>query len=79
MIPESIPSGNLTLGEPVTTVVRCEIKDGPNNGTHIIVMAWRPDPDELEAIKNGAPIYVTFFHAMPPHTVQTSLHHATHV
>lgn len=44
------------LGLPIRDVaINCSVN---GYGTPAMVTAWHPTPDELEALMNGAPVYV---------------------
>lgn len=46
-------------------------KDGLD-GQRIVVVAWKPNEDEIRAIMAGAPIYISFPGSLPPHFPTTS-------
>lgn len=52
-------------------------RGGSMDGTRMIVVAWKPDEREIEAIKNGAPIFLTCCGILPPHFLTTNFAEAT--
>jgi hypothetical protein len=58
---------------------RGEIVGGSCDGLPQVVVAWTPTPDELEVLKNGHPIFLSFVcDGLPPHFPSMSFHEATH-
>lgn len=49
-----------------------EVKKESMDGQRIVVVAWKPTPEEIEAIVAGAPIYASFAGGLPPHFLTTS-------
>lgn len=47
------------------------IDRGSLEGEKLVVVAWRPSEAELEAIINGAPIFMTAVGGLPPHFLST--------
>lgn len=54
------------------------VQGGSCDGVTIAVVAYRPTPEELDAINNGAPIYLSCLGGLPPHFLTTDFHTATH-
>lgn len=52
---------------------------GSCDGAPITVVAWRPSVNELEAIQQGQPIFMTVIGGLPPHALSTNFHAATHL
>lgn len=76
MTPFSFPEANTWFRAPngvdesqCATIAGLATKaaGGSMDGAHINVVAWQPDEAEREAIKNGAPIFLTFVGGVPPH------------
>jgi hypothetical protein len=49
-----------------------EVKKDGLDGARIVVVAWKPDENEIRAIMTGAPIYISFAGNLPPHFPTTS-------
>lgn len=47
------------------------------DGAGVNVVAWKPTPEELELIKVGKPIFLTFVGGIPPHFPSMSFGEAT--
>lgn len=88
MTPVEFTECNFTFGPPADLeesqcksirVWAGHVNGGSVDGSPCIVSAWRPAPDEIEAINRGEPIFISFMGAfMPPHFVSTSFAEATH-
>lgn len=82
MIPDKIKDANAMFGAPKEwndekTGVHCQtlhVKTGEDaNGNHVIVSAWIPSPEEIEAIKNGhAVILIVYGYGHPAVTLGVS-------
>lgn len=90
MTPFNFPEANTNIGAPKDGELdgsQCssipgfvgETKGGTLDGSHIIVVAWKPSPEELAELVAGGAVYLTCFGGIPPHTLQTSFHHATNL
>ena len=75
------PEANQTFGPPEgysesqVASVRAyvaDVKKGNLDGQRIVVVAWKPDENEIRAIMAGAPIYISFAGNLPPHFPTTS-------
>lgn len=49
-----------------------EVKKDSMDGQRIVVVAWKPNEDEIRALIAGAPIYASFAGGLPPHFLTTS-------
>ena len=87
MNPASFPESNRTFGPPGDlSESQCMsirayigvIERGSLEGAHVVVTAWQPTPEEIELIKEGKPIFISFIGGLPPHFPTMSFHAATH-
>ena len=86
MTPVTFPQANTTFHKPADlTDEQCgsaeafqgEIASGSLEGAPVIVTAWKPDPMELEALRNGGSVFITFItEVLPPHTLATNFESA---
>ena len=51
---------------------------GSCDGALVVVVAWQPSPEEIQAMQNGAPIFLSCIGGLPAHFLTTSFHAATH-
>ena len=81
MIPVEFNEANQVFGPPpgmtVEQVVPVhafvgEVQGGSCDGVPMVVVAWRPDPEDLAALNNGALVYLAVLGGLPPHVVSTS-------
>lgn len=87
MTPTKFPESNCLFGPPVEfeesqigTLHGCKGRASKGNldGIDFIVTAWQPSPEEIKAIVDGAPIFLTvLWDALPPHLLSTSFSDAT--
>jgi hypothetical protein len=87
MTPATFPESNRTIGKPADwDESQCggirafvgNLQGGTLDGCPIFVTAWNPTLEEIEAIKNGAKIYLTWCTGvLAPHTVTTNFKAAT--
>lgn len=54
-----------------------KVTGGSIDGSPISVVAWTPTPREVELIKEGKPIFITFVGGIPPHYPSMSFEEAT--
>lgn len=87
MIPVTFPEANIRYGPPpdlaesqcmTIHAYRGQVAGGSVDGSLIVVTAWKPSPDEIEAMKQGRPIFLSFIGGLPPHFVALDFHSATH-
>lgn len=52
---KGLPIRDMTMMDPTT-----------GHTTNVMVTAWLPTPDEIDAIVKGSPIYVELFGTVPP-------------
>jgi hypothetical protein len=50
---------------------------GSMDGTPMVVVAWQPDPDELEILNAGGPVFLTVMGGLPPHFLTCRFTEAT--
>lgn len=55
-----------------------QVARGTMDGATICVTAWQPTPEEIEAIRKGAPIFMSAFGGLAPHYLSTDFQTATH-
>jgi len=53
------------------------VNGGNLDGAPVVVTAWLPTPEELEQIKQGKPIFLTFIGGLPPHYPSMDFKEAT--
>ncbi len=56
---------------------RGEVARGRFEGTNILVLAWRPEPADLERLTAGGTLYITFPGVDMHHHISTSFAEAT--
>lgn len=80
MIPVDFPEANVLFGPPegldesqcmTITAFSGKVAGGSVDGANITVTAWKPSAEELEALKNGSPIFISFIGGLPPHFLTT--------
>ena len=86
MTPVDFPESNTTFGPPPDLEEsQCQtihayhgtVPRGSVEGAGIVVTAWRPSAEELEALNAGAPVFLTCIGGLPPHLLSTSFKGAT--
>lgn len=55
------------------------LASGPFDGAMLAVVAWKPSEEEIEKIKQGQSIFLSFVGSLPPHYVGTSFEEVTGV
>lgn len=53
-----------------------KVEGGSVDGAALVVTAWRPSAEELEAINKGAPIFLSVIGGLPPHFICTDFQQA---
>lgn len=56
---------------------RAQIHDGPHDGAEMIVVAWRPSPDDLKKLNEGGFIYLSMMGGLCPHFLSTEFKEVT--
>lgn len=88
MTPTHFPEANAVYGPPADLdESQCmkipawdgQVKTGTCDGAKQVVVAWRPTDQEIEAMKNGQAIYVSFLGGPPPHFLTTSFDSAMNI
>lgn len=86
MTPITFPEANASFKAPAdlhenqvaTIMAYCgPIPGGSMDGEKMVVVAWKPDAAELEALKAGAPVFLTTLGGLPPHFLTVDFHNAT--
>lgn len=87
MNPCHFPQANIKYGPPpdleesqcaaIPAFVH-EVRGGSCDGVPQVVVCWKPTDEEIEAIKNGAPIYLSVLGNLPPHYLSVDFEQATH-
>lgn len=81
MRPVKFPEANAVLNPPndldesqcsIVPVYHGEVRQDSCDGVKIIVVAWKPDPRELEALKEGGLIFLTCPGGVPAHFLTVS-------
>lgn len=54
------------------------VTGGSVDGSPIVVVAWKPSPQELADLVAGKPIFLSCIGGLPPHFLSTDFHSATH-
>jgi hypothetical protein len=86
MTPITFPEANASFKAPAdlaesqvaTIMAYCgPIPSGSMDGEKMIVVAWKPDADELAALNAGQPVFLTTLGGLPPHFLTTDFANAT--
>lgn len=86
MTPITFPEANASFKAPsdlhenqVATIMAYfgPIPGGSMDGEKMVVVAWKPSPDELAALNSGAPVFLTTLGGLPPHFITTDFASAT--
>ena len=89
MNPADFPEANVSFGTPADMTKEQvapirgfvgQFTGGCVDGAPIFVSCWQPTPAEIEEIKTGKPIFISFMHlgGLPPHYPSLSFEEATH-
>lgn len=54
-----------------------EVKFGSCDGVPLVVVAWKPDERELQALNAGEPVFLSCIGGLPPHFLTVSFTEAT--
>lgn len=85
MIPIHFPQANTTFGPPpdltdeqcgTVHAYRGTVERGSVEGTPHVIVAWKPDKLDLEAINRGEPIFIAMLGGLAPHMLTTSFESA---
>lgn len=86
MNPVNFPESNSRFGPPSDLVesqcktifaFKGQLTKGSIDGSQVVVTAWKPEPWEIERLKNGGSIFLTCIGGLPPHCITTSFEEAT--
>lgn len=76
MSPVAFPEVNARFGPPPDLAdSQCmtiyaymgQVQGGSVDGSQIVVTAWKPSIEEIELMKQGQPIFLSFIGGLPPH------------
>jgi len=45
---------------------------GPLDGVEMVVVAWKPDAEDLKQLNEGSPVFLSIIGGLPPHFLSTS-------
>jgi hypothetical protein len=85
MSPIDFPESNTRFGPPPDLAdSQCQtihafigqVNRGSLDGAALVVTAWKPTPEEIEAISKGAPIYLSCLGGLPPHLLTVNFEQA---
>lgn len=69
---------DLAESQVATIMAYCgPIPGGSMDGEKMVVVAWKPSPEEVAAISAGAPVFLTTLGGLPPHFLTTDFASAT--
>ena len=87
MTPTTFPQANTNFGPPpdmaesqVMTIPAFigETKSGSCDGALLVIVAWKPTLAEIQAMIDGAPIFLSCLGGLPPHFLTVDFNQATH-
>jgi hypothetical protein len=87
MNPREFPEANTIFGPPPdleeSQCMRVagylgKVQGGSLDGSTIVVVCWQPTMEEIEAIKSGKPIFLSFLGGLPPHLPTLDFQEAIH-
>lgn len=87
MNPVHFPEANARIGPPpgltgsqVRTIYAHigQVNGGSVDGAAQVIVAWKPTPEEITAIQNGALVFLSCLGGLPPHFLCTSFQEAAH-
>lgn len=52
------------------------VDGGSLDGSLMVIVAWKPEPRDLERINRGEPIYISMIGGLAPHFLTTSFEEA---
>lgn len=85
MTPTKFPQANTVFGPPEDLAEsQCmkihaflgNVHGGSVDGSPIVVVAWLPTHEELNALNMGQPIFLSVLGGLPPHFLATSFEQA---
>jgi len=85
MTPQTFPEANINfVAPPGLEESQCmtiggfqgRVRGGSLDGAPVSVVAWKPTQCELELIKEGKPIFLSFIGGIPPHFPSMSFEEA---
>lgn len=87
MTPIDFPEANRIFGAPKELAEsQCmkisayvgEITQGSVDGLAVVVVAWKPNQEDIQRMIQGHPIYLSTMGGLLPHFLTTDFHSATH-
>ncbi len=87
MSPVKFPEANVMFGPPPdleeSQCLRIPafagtVQGGSVDGLQMVITAWLPSAEEIEQLRHGKPIYLSFIGGLPPHFVTTDFNLASH-
>ena len=80
MTPCNFAEANITYGPPpgfaesqVQSIPACRYQmiGGSCDGVEMVVVAWKPDAEDLARLNAGEPVYLSCIGGLPPHFLTT--------
>lgn len=80
MIPVKFDEANCNFGPPsdleesqchTIPAYKGTVQQGSVEGSHIVVVAWKPSEQELRELVNGSPIFLSMIGGLAPHFLTT--------
>lgn len=80
MRPADFPESNCEFGPPsdldesqccAVQAYKGVIKGGNLDGSNVVVTVWQPDPEDIQRIVDGAPIFIGMLGGLAPHVLAT--------
>ena len=81
MTPIEFAEANVVFGPPpgleesqCASIPACsyQMVGGPLDGCSIVVVAWKPNAEDLRRLNEGSPVFLSVIGGLPPHYVSTS-------
>jgi len=80
MNPVNFPQANVVYGPPPSLdesqcrripAYRAQITGGSCDGEDVVVVAWKPDEEDMEKLMQGGVVYLSCIGGLPPHYLTT--------
>jgi len=81
MTPTTFPESNVIFRNPedmtpeqvlAIPAYTGQIVGGNCDGQKVVIVAWKPEANDIARILQGAPIYMMVFEGLPPHSLSTT-------